>query len=550
MSKIYDIFLRSKNVYLELVKTENIYIHRESNDRERIHRDQFKYIIETIENKFFYLLPEIKVNKIRRKRGLINGLGSIVKAITGNLDEEDAIKFEKEIYTLKKYVKQSQTKQNQNIGLMNSFMKEYDNTLKKIKNNQDIIIDNLNRINRNISVLDSRINILQIYMQIENNLQQIYDKLTLLETAITFASLKKLHPSILEPRQLLNELLNIRKENNIRLPFETNRANIHLIESTIEVKAYSTSSSLTFILEIPIVSRSNYDLLHIYPIPDDNNLIRIPKSPYLILGSKEFSYLQEPCNEITDSIKICNHLKLERVEETQDCVIQILRHISANNCSTASVILPRTKIEQIKENSWIIITQEEETLRTKCINNEKFQRIKGSYRITTIGDCYLEIDGKILQTHIKELNVKETIPLPRFKINLTKSEYAPIQLEHINLDELHTLSRLHIDPENKGKQYLPHRKPSWTSIVTLIIIISYIIFLINRRYNIIKCKRTNTMTKASNQPEESLVPQQPPQPAERQPILQQSQQQLQQLPVNQHHPARFTLGVEELRKLG
>lgn len=48
---------------------------------------------------FNYDRLTIKINNLfsykRNKRGLINGLGSIVKAISGNLDSEDAVKYDK-----------------------------------------------------------------------------------------------------------------------------------------------------------------------------------------------------------------------------------------------------------------------------------------------------------------------------------------------------------------------------------------------------------------------------------------------------------------------
>lgn len=242
-------------------------------------------MIENIESKLFYLFPEH--NYIREKRGLINGLGSIVKAITGNLDADDAIKFEQEISSLKSYAKQSQQNQKLNIGIMENFMKNYESELKKIHTNQHIIAETIVKINNNISDLSNRINLLQVYVQLENNFQQIYDKISLLEIAITFASLNNLHPSIVDPNQLLNELIQVEKD--YKLPFAVNRFNIHHLETTINIKAYSTANSITFILEIPIVSDSQYDVIHLYSIPNEHNMTRIPPAPYLILGSKEYA---------------------------------------------------------------------------------------------------------------------------------------------------------------------------------------------------------------------------------------------------------------------
>lgn len=56
----------------------------------------------TIENRLLYLGSETVGFKTgyRSKRGLIYGLGSVIKAITGNLDQDDAIKIDNEIKQL------------------------------------------------------------------------------------------------------------------------------------------------------------------------------------------------------------------------------------------------------------------------------------------------------------------------------------------------------------------------------------------------------------------------------------------------------------------
>lgn len=51
-----------------------------------------KHILKDLKLKFNLINPYI-----RRKRGLINSLGSFIKAITGNLDNEDAQNFNEEI---------------------------------------------------------------------------------------------------------------------------------------------------------------------------------------------------------------------------------------------------------------------------------------------------------------------------------------------------------------------------------------------------------------------------------------------------------------------
>lgn len=76
MTYISEIFEISKAIYLELNKVEDRIAINGNYYKEQ--HNQFKYLIESIENRLLYLLPESKNQRF--KRGLINGLGSIVKS--------------------------------------------------------------------------------------------------------------------------------------------------------------------------------------------------------------------------------------------------------------------------------------------------------------------------------------------------------------------------------------------------------------------------------------------------------------------------------------
>lgn len=458
-------------------------------------------MIELIDSKFFYILPRTVT---RSKRGLINGLGTVIKSISGNLDEDDAQKFESEIEKLRKNTYILENGQKNTLGLVKQYMDQYNENLKNIEENLEMLATNIDNINKNLTILTSRIEILQSHIQIGNGLQQIYDKVSTLETAITFASIGTLHPSIIEPIYLLSELIKI--ETDFKLPVTAKRENIHLLENAIGIKAYSTLTSITFILEVPLINPATYDLLHLYSIPNDKNLTRIPKAPLLILGSNEYAYPHEPCHHLDDNLSICNHLKLEDVNNG-DCIVQVIRHTAASNCQYAEVILPPVKIQQIHQNTWLVISRNMEILKIKCGNDEKYQRIQGTYLLTTTEACKLEINGKILQTHHKTLNIKETIPLPRIRLPEGNVTWKSIHLERINLDKLHSIAAsISIQPE-LNNDYGIATKPSWTSIILIAVLAAVATFYLYKKRCIIQCTRTKRHTCAAPEGTElNIVP--------------------------------------------
>lgn len=84
---------RKSRYIIKVVCTNKNYSWDVSNDMKVL-----EYIEEKVEYKILNILPHQK----RVRRGLINGLGSIFKSISGNLDAEDGERYENSIINLQK----------------------------------------------------------------------------------------------------------------------------------------------------------------------------------------------------------------------------------------------------------------------------------------------------------------------------------------------------------------------------------------------------------------------------------------------------------------
>ncbi|KAM3968024.1 LOW QUALITY PROTEIN: uncharacterized protein ACR2FA_004717 [Aphomia sociella] len=250
---------------------------------------------------------------------------------------------------------------------MNDFMKNYILKVEQIKHNKDKLGKSINELSHRNSILESSIRIINTYGQIESSLQQLYDRLATLENAITFSHLNRLHPSIIDPSYLILELVSIQNEIDLNIPYSPNLRNIHLLKKkTITVKTYSTNETLNFVLKIPLTTTHPYYLLHLYSIPNNNNMILIPSNPYLILGSDEFAYPHEPCLKITDDESICKYTEWQALQHSEDCIAQLIQHQQPHNCTYATANYDKNIIQQIQENSWIVIMKQEEVIKTTC----------------------------------------------------------------------------------------------------------------------------------------------------------------------------------------
>lgn len=434
---------------------------------------QIEYRVDTIESKLVYLGLETVGFRLgyRYKRGLIDGLGTVVKAITGNLDQDDATKFDNEIKSIQASINNNRANQRKTISIVQDFMKNYEINLKHIKDNQEKIYRAIDRYSTQETEFETNYLTTSIFNNIASSLQQLYDRLDTLENALTFAHLEKMHPSIIDPSYLIEELNNIQNEITGNLAFAPNLNNIQLWEKAIIVKAYSTNETINFILDIPIVAEQPYNLLHLYSIPNNNNTILIPKNPLLVLGNNEFAYPHEPCTKIVEDEVICKHLEWNTLLHSDDCLAQLIQHQEPHNCTYATATFENNIIQQIKDNSWIVIMKQEEVIKTTCGNDVQYQRNKGVFLITTDNNCKVQVMDRTLTTHQRYINVKETIPLPRAH-QTPKVLPMKIKLENIELDNLKKAIQQSEEVESSIiDPVIITNTPSWSSISLYIIII-------------------------------------------------------------------------------
>lgn len=161
-------------------------------------------------------VEEIFADTKRYKRGILNGIGTFWKAITGNLDASDGEYYTNCINKLTNDEHQLENLIKNQISVTTSVIKSFNSTIQKLKIdeetfNKDIkeiensiydISDDLAYINSKLRVLELCESLMESYMFLENSLDNILN-------SITFARLKILHSSIITPKDLVASLQEI-----------------------------------------------------------------------------------------------------------------------------------------------------------------------------------------------------------------------------------------------------------------------------------------------------------------------------------------------------
>ena len=321
-----------------------------------------KIRLEQVNKIVLRVFPHIKI-----KRGLVNGLGSIIKCITGNLDQQDAKKYDKILSSLSEDIEKQNYVVGNQISLVENALKHFNKSIQAITHNQELVEKKVNEIINTTSTLEemeleigSLISFNTIYNQMFMSVTTIFDIMTSVEDALTFAKLNTMHTSIIEPDHLKEELIKIKSSiSHVKLPFEPSYENLVYFENIIEIKAYTKENQIVFILIIPLVERIVYDYFHLYsfPVPVQNNLFKIilPTRKFLLLHESSYSMEDTSCIDAGFKQFICR-TTMERMSSRAPCEVNLIQHTrNYNNCHAEVIEMSTKKIQKIAENEWITI---------------------------------------------------------------------------------------------------------------------------------------------------------------------------------------------------
>lgn len=450
---------------------------------------QTDYIMNSTVEKLKQLVPSIRV-----KRGVLNPLGSIIKIITGNLDHEDAIRYEKLINSLK-------TRQGTLMKRV-TLVSEISNNLVKITNtthNNFVHIDkelwelrkliNQTRVNLTIQ------NFINIYNLFLHNFQLLYNNLNEIETCITFSQLRTLHHSLVNPDELIKMLKEIEKSN--KLVYPVNYDNLVKIEHCIELKAYSAGSQITFILDIPIIKNEIYTYYKAIPIPitdfRNQTKIVIPKYPYLLVKGSDMVSLSQPCHELHDAAYLCyedeSQLPLE-----DNCITALMKFSrNTSSCNPILVEINTVKIESVGKQRWILYSKAENILTKICNDEITRENLKGTYLLTLDDQCNVKIGEITLKSHYLTASSTNSLKLPIIQLPEVTPTGPQVQREPINLDTSDFTNLQHLnnllkisESEVKYEKVINVKSVSVATIVLYVILVLVICLLLMYKYNLFK----------------------------------------------------------------
>lgn len=435
---------------------------------EIVHKDYESYTEFIGIEKQIDLLSALCKNRLRQvlpckiiKRAIFSPLGSLVKIISGNLDEEDAKKYDKEIDNLngKEHSVESR------VSLMQ-------NAFTKIVNATDIINSNVDKISvkthemelalQSESKLGNVVSLITSMNQILNNFHFILNYIQEIETAIAFSKLQTLHQSIINSTELLDTLKHVEKHANLVYPVSID--NLVKIERSIVLKSFLNNDRLVFVLEIPLVYPEKYSYYKIVPIPIRNpetqkTITIIPKHPYLMVNRLNYRPVRRPCPEIEDNKSICSGDDLVP-EPAESCIedIMLLKE-NSTNCIQNFIQIEETKIQQMTKHHWLVYAVNNIIIMENCHEDTRKYSIKGTYILIPDNKCITQIGKTIIEgvTNTSEVNLQWSITkMPELRNNIKKEEDIQLDLRKVDFSDVRDIinSAKYSSSDNKNDNYI------------------------------------------------------------------------------------------------
>ena len=458
----------------------------------------------------------------RQKRELIDGLSSLLKYLIGTPDAKDAKRYNECIDLLEKRELDLTVLMQKQTQITSSTIKNFNETIFKISYDEEIINENINKLNEYLNTTSNTIFDLKTSEEISVISIQILESITSLEneindclTSILFAKSNIVHPSIISLNKLYQELLlsnHIRSNKQLVSPVTMN--NINIILDSAQLSAYVYSNRLVYVLKFPLIKPDPLKLYHIYSIPIQHpnssfHTTILPEHKFLATNPSGEQYIStsslDNCKTYAERRSVCNDMVIYNADTRPICELQILFSISheiPSSCTTSTFAAQINTFQPLDDNKWLFILTNATQCILQCGSRVTHHHLQGSGIITLQENCLLHTGYSTLTAHQdKEENITFPIIFPDLRSddcfkeikNIKVPNLLPVSINETPLDCLNNIKH-QLDNHNdeiqkiRNKPFIQRNQTSfsWFSFTTGILMLLLVLYVLFRR-----CLRLN-----------------------------------------------------------
>lgn len=364
----------------------NEFKHRLSNDTFILFELQIEYLSREL-SKVLDHLETLQPNRV--KRGLIDGLGSLIKSVTGNLDQSDAIKYNNAIKILQGNENKFIHEVNDHISLSKEWMAQHTDIVSKLIENQSKINETLllllNRETYPDYSLIKYAKFAQYLTIMTENTNEISQELIRIEDMLAFIRSAVTHHSIIKYKVLkhmLDRLVSIYGKEHI--------LNLEIREyyDLIKPGFFYVGNQIVITLKIPVFSSDNYDLYKLSIAPNKLGQALIPPYPLIATNRKGYVYIEAECPKFNNWY-LCGGTMDHQIRDHPDCIQNLITdQIVDSTCEISKVTLSRMAMEELDEKHYVISFPNSSRIHTVC-DREDYNILNGTYLVTIPSNCFL-----------------------------------------------------------------------------------------------------------------------------------------------------------------
>lgn len=329
----------------------------------------------------------------RPKRGIINGLGRLLKLITGNLDDTDGQRYDEILTRLSTQQTNLKSDLERHFSFSKFMLDHYNSTVETIRHNNRELEQKISKLDLNQGLTAQ----LNAYQDFVSNLQTLagllLDTLQDIENSVSFCSQHTFHPSIIRPEDLLRELRLVAQLYPGRLLRTSPQIVIGNILKSIKTSCKITPLQIIYFLDIPIPTVESYELYHLIPIPskfDSSYVSVIPRASYVLKSTHSHLVLplQNECL-FTDQHYLCPKSLISNHEIP--CEKDILLHGNNKGCTYAEIKISSNYVEVVEDlNQFLVVFPIEDILQIISDSETVFKSLQGIFLLKpeTSRICY------------------------------------------------------------------------------------------------------------------------------------------------------------------
>ena len=384
-----------------------------------------------------YKRIETKINVLldiggqRKKRGLVNAVGTAMKFLFGTMSTGDAEKINEQINDV--------YNNTANIAkLMKNQTYVIKSTVSQIKN---VLSDRMNEIHALESIVKNgtsqintnsfNSNLMENIVKTEVEVDELNEIINIVVEGINDGKSGIVSPLLVSPENLINALIAIKKNLSFKdLPFSLSTKYYSFYMQISLINIILSRDRLIYVIHTPIPTGVSYKVFKFTPVPMSgwtkyyiyDNLSDKPIAISLSMG--EYTIINADKCSSFDQFKICEiTYPIHRLVKESSCYSHILKDKQDNECTKRYFDLNANYILSLQNGySWYILPKEKELITITCNSNfETIVQIENAVILEIAPHCQGQSDDQLF--------------LPRSHTNISKIYEYKINVSFVSLEE-------------------------------------------------------------------------------------------------------------------